>query len=53
MTFIGSAGWNRTQLLGEISRRSWLLCRGKMDDLYKKGDKIYRDLYDSGTDYFF
>merc|ERR1712045_821549 len=31
--FSGYAGWNKTQVMGEIGRRHWMLCRAKYVEL--------------------
>ena len=55
--FVGFAGWSRTQLLGEISRRHWGLCKTKLSDLIDDNnentdiniwDNIWNNIYNSG-----
>ena len=40
-TFIGFAGWSRTQLLGEISRGGWGMCRFNINDFKSDWNKVY------------
>ena len=46
--FVGVAGWSRTQLLGEISRRHWGLCKTKIEDLIEYKDDKWENIYNSG-----
>jgi len=54
--FVGFAGWSRTQLLGEISRRHWGLCKTKLSDIVNNNENtdiniwenIWDNIYNSG-----
>ena len=54
--FVGFAGWSRTQLLGEISRRHWGLCKTKLRDIVNNNENtdiniwenIWENIYNSG-----
>lgn len=39
LCFWGDAQWSRTQLLGEIAKRDWGLCRANVGDLVTKHDE--------------
>ena len=41
----GVAGWSRTQLMGELARGSWGLCRSKAEDIHTKHSELYELMY--------
>jgi len=46
MVFWGYAGWSRCQLMGEIARGSWGLCRAETRDVVSTGfDEVWRAVY--------
>jgi len=51
--YLGFAGWNRTQLLGEISRGGWGMCMSHIEDISKISYKnIWEDIYNTGRPMF-
>ncbi|OQR83286.1 hypothetical protein ACHHYP_14913 [Achlya hypogyna] len=46
--FWGDAEWTRAQLLGEIARGSWGLCRAMIDDLFVPPSQRWTHLQDQG-----
>jgi len=44
---IGYAGWSRTQLLGEMSRRHWLVGRSQIGD-FDVVEGLWERIHDSG-----
>jgi putative AlgH/UPF0301 family transcriptional regulator len=51
--YLGFAGWNRTQLLGEISRGGWGMCMSHIEDITKKSyENIWEDIYNTGRPMF-
>ena len=49
--FWGYAGWSRTQLLGEIARGGWGMCRIYIDSINNPSD-IWNKIYNSGNSIF-
>lgn len=45
LCFWGDARWSRTQLLGEIARGSWGLCRANVGDLATAHDERWRNTH--------
>jgi len=44
--FWGYAGWSRCQLMGEIARGSWGLCKGEIGDVVTTGTaEVWRSVY--------
>mmetsp|Transcript_62186 Transcript_62186/g.131374 ORF Transcript_62186/g.131374 Transcript_62186/m.131374 type:complete len:719 (+) Transcript_62186:367-2523(+) len=44
--FWGYAGWSRCQLMGEIARGSWGLCKGENDDVVvSTSDEVWNSVY--------
>lgn len=39
--FWGTAGWSRTQLLGELARQSWGMCRAEAADIFPKEAQVH------------
>ena len=51
--YLGFAGWNRTQLLGEISRGGWGMCMSHIEDITKISYKnIWEDIHNTGRPMF-
>ena len=40
----GLAGWSRTQLLGEIAKGSWGMCRGDINELFPIQKQLWESL---------
>lgn len=46
LVFWGYAGWSRCQLMGEIARGSWGMCRGEEEDVVAAGpSQVWRKVY--------
>ena len=45
--FLGSAGWDRTQLLGEVSKKHWGLCKVNISDLLDIENISWENIYNS------
>jgi len=51
--YLGFAGWNRTQLLGEISRGGWGMCMSDMKDILMiQNENMWEDIYNTGRPMF-
>ena len=48
----GTAGWSRTQLLGEIARGGWGMCRANLEDISSYSKDIWTNIYNSGSPMF-
>eukprot|EP00041_Stephanoeca_diplocostata_P034720 m.1197789 g.1197789 ORF g.1197789 m.1197789 type:complete len:527 (-) comp24569_c0_seq1:2931-4511(-) len=48
--FWGDARWSRTQLLGEIARGSWGVCRAEVNDVIRKVSGAYEHGQDGAMD---
>ena len=45
LAFVGDARWTRVQLLGEIAKTSWGLCRAQTFDLFRPSDELYDTVF--------
>mmetsp|Transcript_18962 Transcript_18962/g.48325 ORF Transcript_18962/g.48325 Transcript_18962/m.48325 type:complete len:90 (+) Transcript_18962:264-533(+) len=47
--FWGEARWSRTQLLGELARGSWGMCRAEASDLFDSAhERVWKATHRSG-----